>query len=268
MSTGPRKRRQKKRPGTIRSAPIMAEASAAARHGSSYKPKQIIFAQGDAADSVLYIRRGRVKLSVVSGEGKEAVVAIQRDDEFLGEGCLIGQTVRRTTATAMTDCEIARIEKDELLRMIQEVPTFARIFIAHILERNARIEDDLVDYHFNSTEKRLARALLLLANLERESQPQEIVEKISQEMLAEMIGATRSRVSHFMNKFRQRGFIDYNGHHLEVRNSLLQVVLSERPDSEPACGDRRVSPRRPPDLQVRGDVPRPRGPAGRWQGAG
>ena len=262
MSSSQRTRKLKKKPGRISFAPIMAEANAATRHGSSYKPKQIIFAQGDVADSVFYIRKGRVKLSVVSGEGKEAVVAIQRDDEFLGEGCLIGQAVRRTTATALTDCEIARIEKDELLRMIQQVPTFARIFIAHILERNARIEDDLVDYHFNSTEKRLARALLLLANFGRESQPREIVEKVSQEMLAEMIGATRSRVSHFMNKFRQRGFIDYNGHHLEVRNSLLQVVLSEDPDSEPASGDRRLSPRRSPELQVRGDVPRPRDPAG------
>jgi CRP/FNR family cyclic AMP-dependent transcriptional regulator len=237
MSTNVRK--QKKKPGMISFAPIMTEASASARHSNSYKPKQIIFAQGDVADSVFYIRKGRVKLSVVSGDGKEAVVAIQRDDEFLGEGCLIGQSVRRTTATALTDCEIARIEKDELLRMIQQVPTFARIFIAHILERNARIEDDLVDYHFNSTEKRLARALLLLANLGRGSQPQKIVEKVSQEMLAEMIGATRSRVSHFMNKFRQRGFIDYNGQHLQVRNSLLQVVLSEGSRSKPACGGER-----------------------------
>jgi CRP/FNR family cyclic AMP-dependent transcriptional regulator len=262
MSSSPRKRKQKNKPGRISFAPIMAEANAATRRGSSFKSKQVIFAQGDVADSVFYIRKGRVKLSVVSGEGKEAVVAIQRDDEFLGEGCLIGQAVRRTTATALTDCEIARIEKDELLRMIQEVPTFARIFIAHILERNARIEDDLVDYHFNSTEKRLARALLLLANLESKSQPQEVVEKVSQEMLAEMIGATRSRVSHFMNKFRQRGFIDYNGHHLEVRNSLLQVVLSESSGSKPACVDRRMSPRRSSDLQMQGGVPRPRDPAG------
>jgi CRP/FNR family cyclic AMP-dependent transcriptional regulator len=238
MSTSVRKQKKKKL-GKISFAPIMTEANAAVRHSSSYRPKQVIFAQGDVAESVFYIRKGRVKLSVVSGEGKEAVVAIQRDDEFLGEGCLIGQAVRRTTATALTDCEIARIEKDELLRMIQQVPTFARIFIAHILERNARIEDDLVDYHFNSTEKRLARALLLLANPGRESQPQKIVEKVSQEMLAEMIGATRSRVSYFMNKFRQRGFIDYNGQHLQVRNALLQVVLSEGSRAESARGGER-----------------------------
>lgn len=221
-------------------APRIVETNSDSRDGAVYQPKQIIFAQGDVADAVFYVRKGRVKLTVVSGEGKEAVVAIEGSDEFLGEGCLIGQARRRTTATAMTECEITRIDKDEVLRMIRQVPTFAQTFISHILAKNARIEDDLVDHHFNSTEKRLARALLLLANIGREGRPQEIVEKISQEVLAEMIGATRSRVSHFMNKFRKRGFIDYNGQHLEVHGSLLQVVLNDR---VPSHGEGRRRPR-------------------------
>jgi CRP-like cAMP-binding protein len=193
---------------------------------SAHKKKQIIFAQGDLADAVIYIKKGKVKVTVVSKQGKEAVVAILGTDEFLGEGCLIGQPRRLATATAMTDCVTMRVEKLEILQVLQDEPAFSKMFISHILARNARVEEDLVDQLFNSTEKRLARVLLLLANFGKEGRPEPIVAKISQETLAEMIGTTRSRVSHFMNKFRQLGFIDYNGH-LEVHSSLLSVVLND-----------------------------------------
>jgi CRP-like cAMP-binding protein len=202
------------------------ETVAQGRTVSAYRKKEIIFAQGDAADSVFYIKKGYVKVTVLSTQGKEAVVALLGMDEFLGEGCLIGQPKRLATATAMTDCVVMRVEKPEILRMLHEEPAFSQMFISHILARNARVEEDLVDQLFNSTEKRLARVLLLLANFGKEGRPEPIVE-VSQETLAEMIGTTRSRVSHFMNKFRHRGFIDYNGH-LEIHSSLLSVVLNER----------------------------------------
>jgi CRP-like cAMP-binding protein len=204
------------------------ETAAKGRNISTHPRKQIIFAQGDAADAVFYIKKGKIKVTVVSTHGKEAVVALLGVDEFLGEGCLIGQPKRLATATAMTDCIIMRVDKVEILRVLQDEPTFSHMFISHILARNARVEEDLVDQLFNSTEKRLARMLLLLANFGKEGRPEPIIAKISQETLAEMIGTTRSRVSHFMNKFRQMGFIDYNGH-LEVHSSLLSVVLSEQP---------------------------------------
>jgi CRP/FNR family cyclic AMP-dependent transcriptional regulator len=193
------------------------------------RAKEVIFAQGDAADAVFYIKKGKVKVTVVSPQGKEAVVAILGVDEFVGEGCLIGQPKRLATATAMTDCETMRVETVEILRILREEPEFSQMFISHILARNARVEADLVDQLFNSTEKRLARVLLLLANFGKEGRPEPIVAKISQETLAEMIGTTRSRVSHFMNKFRQFGFIEYNGH-IEIHSSLLSVVLNEQPD--------------------------------------
>jgi CRP/FNR family transcriptional regulator, cyclic AMP receptor protein len=161
---------------------------------------------------------------------KEAVVAILGADEFLGEGCLIGQSKRLATAITMTDCVTMRVEKTEILQVLQDEPTFSQMFIAHILKRNARVEEDLVDQLFNSTEKRLARVLLLLANFGKEARPEPVIAKISQETLAEMVGTTRSRVSHFMNKFRDLGFIDYNGH-LEIHSSLLGVILSEDPDN-------------------------------------
>ena len=203
------------------------ETAAKGRLVSTHQKKQVIFAQGDVADSVIYIKKGKVKVTVVSKQGKEAVVAILGADEFLGEGCLIGQPKRLATATTMTDCITMRVDKVEILRVLQDEPAFSKIFISHILARNARIEEDLVDQLFNSTEKRLARVLLLLANFGKEGRPEPIVAKISQETLAEMIGTTRSRVSHFMNKFRQMGFIDYNGH-LEVHSSLLSVVLNDQ----------------------------------------
>jgi CRP-like cAMP-binding protein len=204
------------------------ETAAKGRNISTHPRKQIIFAQGDAADAVFYIKKGKIKVTVVSTHGKEAVVALLGVDEFLGEGCLIGQPKRLATATAMTDCIIMRVDKVEILRVLQDEPAFSHMFISHILARNARVEEDLVDQLFNSTEKRLARMLLLLANFGKEGRPEPIIAKISQETLAEMIGTTRSRVSHFMNKFRQMGFIDYNGH-LAVHSSLLSVVLSEQP---------------------------------------
>jgi CRP/FNR family cyclic AMP-dependent transcriptional regulator len=209
---------------------VFLETAAKGRVVSTHPKKQVIFAQGDAADSVFYIKKGKVKVTVVSTQGKEAVVAILGIDEFIGEGCLIGQTKRLATASAMTECVTMKVSKAEIRRVLEDEPAFSQMFVAHILARNARVEEDLVDQLFNSTEKRLARVLLLLANFGKEGRPEPINAKISQETLAEMIGTTRSRVSHFMNKFREMGFIDYNGH-LEVHSSLLSVFLSEQPNT-------------------------------------
>ena len=206
------------------------ETAATGRVVSTHEKKEVIFSQGDAADAVIYIKRGKVKVTVLSKQGKEAVVALLGADEFLGEGCLIGQPRRLATATAMTECVTMRVTKSEILQVLKDEPAFSEMFISHILARNARVEADLVDQLFNSTEKRLARLLLLLANFGKEGKPEPIIAKISQETLAEMIGTTRSRVSHFMNKFRGLGFIHYNGH-LEVHSSLLSVVLSEQPNT-------------------------------------
>jgi CRP/FNR family cyclic AMP-dependent transcriptional regulator len=200
-------------------------------HVISTCPKgQVIFAQGNAADAVFYIKSGRVKISIVSKHGKEAIVALPGPDEFLGEGCLTGQSSHRATATSLTDCVIMRMEKSEIQRLLKEETEFSQMFISHMLTRITRVQEDLVDQLFNSTEKRLARVLLLLANFGKEGRPEPIATKISQETLAEMIGATRSRVSQLMNNFRRLGFIDYNGH-LEVYSSLLSVVLDEQPNT-------------------------------------
>ena len=195
---------------------------------STYRKDETVFAQGDAADSVFYIQKGKVKVTVLSEQGKEAVVAMLGPDEFCGEGCLAGQPRRMATATAMTDCEIMRLEKRAIIRALQDEPAFSEFFVEHLLARTIRIEADLVDQLFNSSEKRLARALLLLANFGKEGRPEPIIAKVSQETLAEMIGTTRSRVSFFMNKFRKLGFINYNGH-MEVHSSLLNVVLHDQP---------------------------------------
>jgi CRP-like cAMP-binding protein len=195
---------------------------------SKHQINQVIFAQGDPADSVLYIQHGKVKVTVNSAQGKEAVVAILGPDEFCGEGCLAGQPRRMATATAMTDCEIMRMEKSTMIRVLHDEPAFSEMFVAHLLARTIRVEEDLVDQLFNSSEKRLARALLLLANFGKEGKPEPIIAKVSQETLADMIGTTRSRVSHFMNKFRELGFIEYNGT-LKVHSSLLSVVLHDHP---------------------------------------
>jgi len=216
--------------GTRFDPAVFLETAAQGRVVSTHPKRQIIFAQGELADAVFYIKKGKVKVTVVSKQGKEAVVAILGADEFLGEGCLIGQPKRLATAIAMTECVTMRVEKAEILRVLQDEPAFSQMFVSHILTRSARIEEDLVDQLFNSTEKRLARVLLLLANFGKEGRPEPISAKISQETLAEMIGTTRSRVSHFMNKFRHLGFIDYNGH-LEVHSSLLSVVLNDQPNT-------------------------------------
>jgi CRP/FNR family transcriptional regulator, cyclic AMP receptor protein len=195
---------------------------------SKYRKNQKVFSQGDAADSVFYIQKGKIKITVVSEHGKEAVVAILGGDEFCGEGCLSGQPKRMATATALTECEIMRIEKEAIIRVLHDESRFAEMFLAHLLARTIRIEEDLVDQLFNSSEKRLARALLLLANFGKEGRPEPVITKVSQETLAEMIGTTRSRVSFFMNKFRKLGFISYNGT-IEVHSSLLSVVLHDQP---------------------------------------
>src|SRR5581483_7777433 len=195
------------------------ETAAQGRILATHRKKEIIFSQGDVADAVFYIRKGKVKVTVISREGKEAVVAILGVDEFCGEGCLIGQPKRLATATAMTECVTMRVEKAAIQHVLREEPAFSEMFVSHVLARTARVEEDLVDQLFNSTEKRLARLLLLLANFGKEGRPEPLIAKISQETLAEMVGTTRSRVSHFMNKFRKSGFIDYNGH-LEVHSSL------------------------------------------------
>ncbi len=204
------------------------ETMAKGRVVSTHRKGDIIFLQGDPADAVFYIRKGKIKITVLSKQGKEAIVAMLSADEFVGEGCLIGQPKRLATASAMTDCVTMRVEKTEILRVLRDEPAFSQMFVSHILARNARVEEDLVDQLFNSTEKRLARLLLLLANFGKEGRPEPLIAKISQETLAEMVGTTRSRVSHFMNKFRKAGLIDYNGH-LEVHSSLLSVVLADQP---------------------------------------
>jgi CRP-like cAMP-binding protein len=193
-----------------------------------YRKSQNIFAQGNVADSVFYIQKGRIKVTVISEHGKEAVVPLLGKDEFCGEGCLAGQPKRLATATALSECEIMRIDKIAIVHTLHQEPVFSQMFLEHLLARTMRIEADLVDQLFNSSEKRLARALLLLANFGKEGKPEPIVAKVSQETLAEMIGTTRSRVNFFMNKFRKLGFISYNGK-LEVHSSLLSVVLTDQP---------------------------------------
>jgi len=188
--------------------------------------KQTIFTQGDVADAVFYIQKGRVRLAVVSKAGKEATIAILREGEFFGEGSMAGQVRRMGSAVAMTACEILRVDKKAMIEALHREHTFSDVFVAYLLQRNIRYEEDLVDQLFNSSEKRLARVLLLLARFGKEGTPESVVPKISQETLAEMVGTTRSRVSFFMNRFRKLGFIHYNGG-LKVHSSLLNVVLHD-----------------------------------------
>ncbi len=194
--------------------------------------RQIIFSQGDTTDAVFYIQAGKVKVTVVSEHGKEAVIAILEQGAFLGESCLVGQKVRTATATTLEDSQIIRIEKAVMLRLLQEQPRFSEAFMSYLLTHSIRVQEDLVDQLFNSSEKRLARALLLLAHFGKESKSETVIAKISQETLAEMVGTTRSRVSFFMNKFRKLGFINYKGGSrrngvLRVHSSLLNVVLHD-----------------------------------------
>jgi CRP/FNR family cyclic AMP-dependent transcriptional regulator len=191
-----------------------------------YQKAQLVFAQGDRADAVFFVQRGKVKLTVLSRQGKQAVIALLGPGDFFGEGCLAGQPVRMATATAMTEAAIVRLPRQTMVRALHRDAVFSELFTTYLLSRNIRMEEDLVDQLFNSSEKRLARILLLLANFGKEGRPEPVVPKISQETLAEMVGTTRSRISHFMNKFRKLGFVEYNGR-LEVHSSLLHIVLHD-----------------------------------------
>ena len=194
-----------------------------------FHENQTVFSQGDVADTVFYIQHGKVKLTVISEHGKEAVVAILEPGQFFGEGCMNGHQKRMATTTAMENCVITVITKVAMIAALHDEPTFSELFIAYLLHRNSRIEEDLIDHLFNSSEKRLARLLLLLSNFGKEGKPQPISPNVSQETLAEMIGTTRSRVSHFMNKFRKLGLISYNGN-IEVHSSLMDAVLRDKPE--------------------------------------
>lgn len=201
---------------------------AVANPNRDYTAGETLFAQGDVADAVYYIHSGEVKLAVTSEDGKEAIVGILGSGAFLGEGCLVGETERLASAVALTDCRVARTEKPDMLRALHAEPAFAEIFMTYLLTRKSRVEADLVDQLFNSSERRLARALLLLANFGKDGAPQAITTKVSQETLAAIVGTTRSRINYFMNKFRDLGFIEYNGHgQLNVRSSLVNVLLHD-----------------------------------------
>jgi len=205
---------------------VLVDSVGAATTLSEYQKDQIIFSQGSSANIVFYIRKGGVKLTVLSEHGKEAVIAILGPGDFFGEGCMAGQLVRMATASAIASSSILKIRKKDLTSLLHKEQAFSDFFIRHVLSRNIRIEEDLVDQLFNSSEKRLARVLLLLAHYGKEGKPESVIPKISQETMAQMIGTTRARVSTFMNKFRKLGFIEYNGG-LQVHSSLLDVLLHE-----------------------------------------
>jgi CRP/FNR family cyclic AMP-dependent transcriptional regulator len=198
------------------------------RRIAAFPKKQAIFVQGDSSDAVFYIQKGRVKLTVVSNSGKEATIGILNEGDFFGEGCLTGQSLRLCSANAMTHCSVMRIEKKSMLEVLHREHSFSDMFVAYLLTRNIRYEEDLIDQLFNSSEKRLARKLLLLAHFGEEGKPKAAIPAISQEILAEMVGTTRSRISLFMNRFRKLGFVDYHaGDALQVHSSLLNIVLSD-----------------------------------------
>jgi len=217
----------KKHPATFDLEMFLANAGKG-RSITKYRKNQIIFSQGKPADAVFYVQKGKVRVSVVSDRGKEAIVSILGPDEFFGEGCISGQALRIATVDAMTESVVVRIEKEEMVQLLHEEPLFSEMFMTHLLHRTMRVEADLIDQLFNSSERRLARLLLILANYGNEGKPEPILAAISQETLAEMIGTTRSRVSFFMNRFRKLGFITYNGR-IEVHKSLLNLVLHEQP---------------------------------------
>ena len=225
MAKAKAKAKQKKQPFNVKAFLSTVDGG---RTVTAYRKNAEIFSQGDPADFVFYIQEGQVKICVISELGKEAVVAIQGKGDFFGEGCLTGQPLRLATAAAMTECVIMRLDKWAIVRVLHNEPKFSEKFVSFLLARNARVEEDLVDQLFNSSEKRLARVLLLMANFGKEGKPVPIIAKISQETLAQIVGTTRSQVSTFMNKFRQLGFIEYNGE-LQVHNSLLNVILHDTP---------------------------------------
>jgi len=204
---------------------FLAKVGKGKKH-TDYSKDQKIFSQGDAAQAIFYIQRGKVKLTVISKQGKEAVIAVLGEGDFFGEGCLAGQPLRMSTVTTITDCSIVRLDKANTVRVLRNEPAFSRMFVRYLLSRGIRIEEDLVGHLFNSSEKRLARVLLLLANFGKKSKPKTVIPKMSQETLAELIGETRSKISASMEKFRRQGFISYNGQ-LEVHSSLLNVVLHD-----------------------------------------
>lgn len=230
------KRVAAKRPGVLKSAkkPLLFDpdiflgTESRGRSIATYRKGQVVFSQNGPADAVFFVKKGKIKISVVSEQGKEAIIAFLGPGDFCGEGCLSGQLLRMASAVATMDSEVMRLEKSAITQTLREEPAFSEIFVSHLVARAIRVEEDLVDQLFNSSEKRLARALLLLANFGKEGKPERIIAKVSQETLAEMIGTTRSRVSKFMNKFRKLGFIDYNGH-LEIHSSLLNMVLHDQP---------------------------------------
>jgi CRP/FNR family transcriptional regulator, cyclic AMP receptor protein len=228
--TRPRRRERRPVAATRPRLPFDAKSFLAKVGGGktvyNYRKNQIVFSQGDPANAVFYIQSGKMKVAVLSPQGKEAVVAILGAGDFFGEGCLAGQTRRMATVAAMSDSSVTRVRKTAMVRVLHDEPTFSELFVAYLLGRNIRVEEDLVDQLFNSSEKRLARLLLLLANFGKDGKPELVIANISQETLAEMIGTTRSRVSFFMNKFRRLGFIQYNGG-LHVHSSLLNVVLHD-----------------------------------------
>ena len=195
---------------------------------SNYRKGQVIFTQGDPSDAVFFIEKGRIKVTVISEQGKEAVIAFLQEGDFIGEACLRGQPLRIATATAMNESVVARVAKSTFIKTLKDEPKFSEMFTSYLLARTVRVEEDLVDQLFNSSEKRLARALLILSNVGKEGRPEPIMPRVDQATLAEMIGTTRSRVNQFMNKFRQLGLIEYNGD-LKVHTSLLDVVLHEKP---------------------------------------
>jgi CRP-like cAMP-binding protein len=219
-------RAQPARERPVFDAKTFLESAGAARHAMSYPKGKVVFSQGQPSDAVMYIQKGSIKISVLSRTGKEAVVAMLGPGDFFGEGALTGQSIRIGTATATTPTTVLIIEKSAMLQLLRDEPTFSERFIAYMLARNLRIEADLVDHLFNSSERRLARTLLLLARYGDQGGPERRIPKISQETLAEMVGTTRSRVNFFMNKFRDLGFIEYNGE-IKVNNSLLSVVLHD-----------------------------------------
>jgi CRP-like cAMP-binding protein len=220
------KKRRKRHTPRLFDAQRFLDSTGSAKKVAKYAPASIVFSQGEPASSVLYVQQGGVRLSVISETGKEAVVALLGPGDFFGEGCLAGQPVRMATATAIAETTVLVVEKRRMLQLLHDQSGFSDRFITHMLARNIRIEEDLVDQLFNSSEKRLARTLLLLARYGKQDKPHRVLPKVSQEVLAEMVGTTRSRVNFFMNKFRKMGFIEYNGG-IKINNSLLSVVLHD-----------------------------------------
>ena len=227
MTNMPQRVQQREKAGPLFNSKGLLDKVGAERAMVIYAKDQVVFAQGDRADSVFHLQKGKLKLTVVSNHGKEAVIALLAEGDFFGEGCLAGQSKRMSTATTMTDCVTVRLAKPEMVQVLHDEPVFAEQFLHYLLSRNIRIEEDLVDQLFNSSEKRLARVLLLLANFGKPGKAEPVMTKMSQEMLAEIIGTTRARVNFFMNKFRKLGFIDYDGGGLRVHSSLLHVVLHD-----------------------------------------